>query len=379
MAPSAVSEPVSVAVCLGQWLPYSETFVFDALRLQRRVRGWVIAGGRTAQAARFPYAPITVLGPLEQLGYRYAGVAPSVDRALEQSAARLVFAHFGLNGAFALPFARRRRLPLVVMFHGHDVGGLLPMNRWTPRYARYQRLAPQLFDYASLLLCASDELREALARAGAPAAKLRVQHLGIDLERFTPPAPGERAAAPTLLMVGRLVEKKGMSHGLRAFREVRRRFEAAELRIIGAGPLRLSLEREASALGVADRTRFLGALSHADVLAEMRRAHVVLAPSISTRQGDRESGMIVLKEAAAVGLPAVATRHGGIPEIIEHERTGLLVPERAPAELAAALIRILADPRLAASFGAAARQKMCSEYDNRIQVERLEAALLSVL
>jgi colanic acid/amylovoran biosynthesis glycosyltransferase len=68
-------------------------------------------------------------------------------------------------------------------------------------------------------------------------------------------------------------------------------------------------------------------LPHAQVLAAMRRAHVVLTPSLTALQGDRESGVIVLKEAAATGLPAVATRHGGIPEIVEHERTGFLVLE----------------------------------------------------
>src|SRR5690606_32662362 len=85
---------------------------------------------------------------------------------------------------------------------------------------------------------------------------------------------------------------------------------------------------------------------HADVGALMHRAHLVMTPSVTTASGDRESGVIVLKEAAATGLPTIGTRHGGIPEIIEHERTGLLVEERDEAQLADALARILSRPDL---------------------------------
>jgi len=374
---AAAAGSVPIAVVVGSWLPFSETFIFDLLRRQRRTRAWVIAGARTRDAERFPYAPVTHLGPIERVGFRYAGLAPGVTRALERSEARLVLAHFGLNGAFVLPFARRRGLPLVVMFHGHDVGGLLACNRASPRYFRYQRSARELFEYASLLLCASEDLRENLRLCGAPEHKLAVHHLGIDVERLEP-APRE-PRPPTVLMVGRCVEKKGMSYGLRAFCRLRQRIPEARLRVIGDGPLRSRLCREASALGIAEATTFLGSLAHSRVLEEMRGAHVLLTPSITTASGDRESGVIVLKEAGALGLPVVATRHGGIPEIVEHERTGLLVEERAVPELAEALTCLFQRPELAARLGAAARQKVLCTFDNRTRVPEFEQTLLRVL
>jgi colanic acid/amylovoran/stewartan biosynthesis glycosyltransferase WcaL/AmsK/CpsK len=376
-SPPDAAGSVPIAVVVGSWLPFSETFIFDLLRRQRLTRAWVIAGARTKDAERFPYAPVTHLGPIERLGFRHAGLAPGVDRVLERSAARLVLAHFGLNGAFVLPFARRRGLPLVVMFHGHDVGGLLACNRATPRYFRYQRTARELFDYASLLLCASEDLRQNLLACGAPEHKLAVHHLGIDVEHLQPAS--REARPPTVLMVGRCVEKKGMSYGLRAFCRLRERVPEARLRIIGDGPLRPRLLREASALGVAEATTFLGSLAHARVLDEMRRALVLITPSITTARGDRESGVIVLKEAGALGLPVVATRHGGIPEIVEHERTGLLVEERSVPELAEALVCLFQRPELAARLGGAARQKVLGAYDNRTRVPRFEQTLLSLL
>jgi colanic acid/amylovoran biosynthesis glycosyltransferase len=373
-----LSRAPTVAVFVGSWLPYSETFIYDQVRQLRQMRGWIIAGARTRHAQHFPYSPITHLGHRARLGFRHLGVARCIDDTLKRSGARVVLAHFGLNGAFALPFARRCHLPLVVMFHGHDVGGLLPCNRLTARYFRYQRLASSLFEYASLVLCASKDIQSTLAELGAPSHKLRLQHLGIDLDRFTAPNWDQRTSAPTLLMVGRLVEKKGMIFGLRAFRRVRARFSAARLTIVGDGPLRGALTREAQRLGIGDAVRFCGSLPHQGVLEEMQKAHVMLTPSITTSHGDRESGVIALKEAAASGLPAVATRHGGIPEIIDHERTGLLVPERSVEDLARALERLLGDPSLARELGRVGREKMFTEYDNRKQVALLERRLLDV-
>lgn len=374
----APGSPLPIAVLVGSWLPASETFVYDQLSAQRKTKAHVIATSRTAHGDRFPYDPLTVLPLAQALSHRYLGYCPALERALTASGARLVFAHFGLNGAFAVPVVQRLQLPLVVMFHGHDVGGLLPQNRYTLRYARYQRLAPALFDCAHLLLCASSELRDVLLKLGAPADKLRVHRLGIDLSRFSPPKSDEKALDPLVLMVGRLVEKKGMSDGLQAFARVREHHPRARLRIIGSGPLRRALTAQAARLGLADAVEFLGARSHAEVGAAMRAAHVLLTPSVTTQSGDRESGVIVIKEAAASELPTVGTWHGGIPEIVESGSTGLLVPEHAVDELAEALDGLLSDAQLRREMGARARLKMIREYDQRVQNDNLEQMLLEV-
>lgn len=371
--------PVPIAVFVGSWLPFSETFVYEQLRWQRLTQAHVFATSRTKTAQRFPYQPLHVLGLGEQLGYRYLGLAPSIPRALEASGSRLAFAHFGLNGAFALPFARRLGLPLVVMFHGHDVGGLLPQNRLSIRYARYQLLSKSLFDYASRLFCASEELAERLGELGAPKHKLRVHRLGIDVERFTPAVSADKAPVPTVLMVGRLVEKKGMEFGLRAFERLHRTVPNAELRIVGAGPLGKRLAQEAASLKIQDAVRFLGPLPQEAVHREMRAAHVLMTPSVTTASGDRESGVIVLKEAAATGLPAIGTRHGGIPEIIEQDQTGLLVDERNVEQLARGLKWLLGQPVEREKMGLNARAKMLREYDNRLRVLELEQQLIELL
>jgi colanic acid/amylovoran biosynthesis glycosyltransferase len=371
-------EPVSVGLFVGDWLRLSETFIYDQLRFQRDLCAHVCARSLHREGAFFPYPRLSALGLVEAAAYWASGQAPRFLRALRRAGTRLIHAHYGLNGVKALPFARALDCPLVVTFHGHDVGGLFRNNRFTARYYQYQRRARRMFDQASLLLCASAELAQLLIeRFGAPVERVRIHHLGIDLERFAKIERSERA--PTVLMVGRLVEKKGMSFGLRAFAAARRREPAASLRIVGDGPLRRALEDEAQQLGIAQAVCFAGALPSEGVRAAMLDADVLLAPSVETDSGDRESGLLVLKEAAATGLCAIGSRHGGIPEIIEHGQTGFLVAERDVGALAEALSELLTSHALRARLGAAARAKMERQYDARRQNATLERLLLGTL
>ena len=375
----AASEPkkIAVAVCVGCWLPASETFIYDQLQHQRATQQWVISRGTTSHAGRFPVNDRVNIGPIELLGYIHAGFAPTVTRALKRKAPDVIHAHFGLNGTIILPFAQKRKIPLVVSFHGHDVGGLEPQNKSRVRYYRYQKLAPGMFQYASKLLCASHELAELLVKYGAPEEKVAVHHLGIDIRKFMPPSDTSRRGGGEILMVGRLVEKKGLEFGINAFAQLAGRFPEARLTIIGYGPLLSALRRHCKELRVSDKVSFLGSQTPEQVRAQMAKTDIMLTPSVTTPSGDRESGVIVLKEAGAMGLPTVATQHGGIPEIIEHDVSGFLVPERDVEALVTRLSQLLADEALRTRMGQAARHIIETRYDTRTQNALLEQHLVS--
>lgn len=375
-----LSFPIRTAICVGQWLPASETFIYDQLKFQTRTRARVIARDRTPHADRFPYDDVVHLGPLEQIAYYHFGVSGAVTQALKAHQTEVIHAHFGLNGTMVLGAARRLNLPLVVSLHGHDIGGLEPQNRHTVRYGRYQRLAPELFEYASRFLCASTELAQLLLEKGAPEEKVKVHHLGVDVDAFRPSLrkTREMRAGARVLMVGRLVEKKGIDDGLRAFARVADEFPDSEMVIVGDGPLRSQLRRLSEDLGLGTRVVFRGAVSSAEVLEEMQQAALLLTPSYTTASGDRESGVIVVKEAGAVGLCTVATRHGGIPEIVEDGHTGYLVPERDVHALADRMRRVLSSPGRSAEMGKSARARVIRLYDTRKQNEILEEELIFV-
>jgi glycosyltransferase involved in cell wall biosynthesis len=356
----------TVALFNTNFLPYSQTFVYEEIRCHRRYAVEVFCRRRLL-AERFPFEPVHVGGALYGITCRSA----AFDARFRATRFSLIHAHFGLGAVYARPFARRHRLPLVVTFHGYDVPLLSSPFRWLPQHLRYAIQGPRVLEEMRMGLCASNELRMMLLALGVPEDRLRLHRLGIDLDRFR---PGPRPAGEfRVVMVGRLVEKKGFEYGLAAFAEVARDEASLRLTLVGEGERESALRRLAANLGVTDRVSFTGPLPPEEVARLLATSHVLLAPSVVDRQGDRESGLIVVKEASACETVPIGTQHGGIPEIIDDGETGFLVPERDTAALADRLRRIVRDPALGARLGAAARKKMRHEYDNADRVRALES------
>lgn len=358
--------PRPFALFNTRFLPYSQTFVYEELRHHERYAAEVFCGRRLLPE-RFPWEPVHVGGPL----YRVTRRSTRFDARFRARDFALVHAHFGPGAVYALPFARRHRLPLVVTFHGYDVPILASPRRWLPTYLRYALLGPAVLREMTLGLCASAELMELLLAQGVPADRLRVHRLGIDVGAFT---PGARSPVPTsVVMIGRFIEKKGFEYGLRAFAEVARTAPALTLTLIGEGEREGALRAIAREAGLEARVRFAGVLPPREVATLLGTAHLLLAPSVvEPGSGNRESGLIVVKEASASGAVPIGTLHGGIPEIIDDGDTGFLVPERDVASLADRLRRLVSDPALWARMSAAGREKMLREYDNRARVRALE-------
>ncbi|HYN46223.1 MAG TPA: glycosyltransferase [Allosphingosinicella sp.] len=300
-----------------------------------------------------------------RLRFRLGWAGAMADR-LRPHRPALVHAHFATDGLLALPLAEALGVKLVTTLHGYDVSrsraSMLGSGRlsWM-RYALFQR---RLMARGALFLAVSEALRrQALAR-GYPAERTLTHYLGVDLKRFAgagTPEPG------LILHVGRLVEKKGTSVLLDAFARLGR----GQLVVIGDGPLRGALERQAQGLG--GTVRFLGALPPAEVAGWMRRAWLLAAPSVTARDGDAEGLPTVIVEAAASALPAIGSDHSGIPEAISEGETGFLVPERDAGALAARLAELLDARDLRHRMGAAARRLAKERFDAARQIARLES------
>jgi glycosyltransferase involved in cell wall biosynthesis len=368
MTPSAESAGASrrtVALFSTHFVEYSQTFVYDEVRHHERYDVEVFCKKRM-NTDRFPWAPVHEAGPLYGITRR----DPGFSRAFASGRFALAHAHFGRGGVYALGFARRHRLPLVVTFHGYDVPILFSPARFEPRFFRYALYARSLFRSMTLGLCASRELYDMMVRLRVPEDRLRLHHIGIDLQRFVP-APVDREGPLDVVMIGRFVEKKGFEYGMRAFAAADPA-RTARLTLIGEGELEGRLRALAQELGIAERVRFTGVLTSAGVAEHLQRSDVLLAPSVVAHGGNRESGLLTVKEASACKVVPIGTLHGGIPEIIDDAVTGFLVPERDVSAMAARLRQLLAEPRLRATMGEAARAKMLREYDNRARVQALE-------
>ena len=290
---------------------------------------------------------------------------------LQPELPRLVHAHFGPDGLTALGLARRLNIPLVTTLHGYDVSrtgrALLLSGRLS--WMRYALGHERLIRGGDLFLAVSDALRAMAIGVGYPAERTLTHYIGVDLASFSP--PGSRDGA-TILHVGRLVEKKGTAQLLVAFARVKAAHPDATLVIIGAGPLRASLERLAGQLELGEAVKFLGAQPQSVVGKWMRRAAVLAVPSLTARDGDAEGLPTVVLEAAASGLVAVGSNHSGIPEAITDGHSGFVVPEGQVEPLSVRLIELLASSELRRSMGVAGRALAEERFDRRIQVERLE-------
>jgi glycosyltransferase involved in cell wall biosynthesis len=200
--------------------------------------------------------------------------------------------------------------------------------------------------------------------------KIRIHHLGLDLRNVSS-APDPRPSGK-VVAVGRFERLKGLHCLLDAVAALRAGGRRVEVELIGGGPEEARLRAQAEALGIAPQVTFRGWLNEEGVLEGMRRATVVVHPSI------RPDAMpTVLKEAIAAGTPVIASDLAGIPEILDRGRCGMLVPAGDTASLAAAIGHLLADPALRTRLAVAGRQHAEDRFDmwrnGRLLADRLRA------
>lgn len=217
--------------------------------------------------------------------------------------------------------------------------------------------------FVATCTCANAEVL--CARHPRPTEVHTIYH-GLDTEWFAPAPAAPAPAVPTLLSVGRFVEKKGFDQLLRACALLRGQGLAFRCLIVGErGSAYEGLLKLIDELGLQGCVELRSAVTQ-DQLRELYRAAQVFAlPCQVMEDGDRDGIPNVMAEAMALGLPVVSTRISGIPELVDDGRHGLLVPPRDPVALAAALRRVLQEPGLAGALAQAARQRICDVFDSR--------------
>lgn len=360
------------------FLGYTETFLYQQLKRLSRYRPAVFAL-KTENLDRFPHEPIYLPDPLPENRVAanlrwllHKAYVPGWDAILRRERAQVIHAHYGPVGLRAALVKRRLGIPLVTSFYGFDVGVLeRPLARENLRaWPLYVTLPRVLWREGDLFLALSGTMRDDLVRLGCPAEKIHIQPNGVDLARF---APRERPERPgcVVAMCGWEVEKKGFAYGFRAVRQAIDQGADLRVRWLGVhGPLRQSLLDLIRELGLSERVEVLD--ERADPAELFASADLILAPSVTDARGNKEGVPTVLVEASASGLPAVASRHAGIPEIVEDGASGLLFPERDVEGLTSGLLRLARDPALRRTFGERARQRAAASYDAAKIALRLE-------
>lgn len=270
--------------------------------------------------------------------------------------------HFGPHGAYAVKLRDfgAFRGKIVTSFHGFDVEAYPRATGGNPYH--------ELFRSGDLFLANSRFTERRLRDLGCPADRLVVHPVGIDVARFRPLSRRRRVGGPLrLLTVARLVEEKGIAYGIRAVAELRRRRPTLEMvyDIVGDGPLASDLRALAARLGVESHVRFLGWADQAELPEIYASGDLFLLPSIRTPSGAQEGAGMVLLEAQAAGLPIIATRVGGIPEVVLEGVSAVLVPERDAVAIADAVEDLVARRGEWEIMGRAGRQYVARNFDIR--------------
>jgi D-inositol-3-phosphate glycosyltransferase len=306
-------------------------------------------------------------GPAEPLRkdelLRYVpAMARDLRRRLAAAPPAVLHAHFWMSGLAALRATHGLPVPVVQTFHAlgtvkrrfqgaadSSPAGRIPAERRVARGAH------------RILATCTDEVRE-LVSMGAPRSRIDVVPSGVDRARFTPDGPAAaRDGRPRLLVVGRLVPRKGVDDAITALRDV----PDAELVIAGgpdaaelAGdPEVVRLRRLAAELGVADRVRFTGRVPHDELPAQLRAADLVVCLPWYEPFG------IVPLEAMACGVPVVGAAVGGLLDTVVDGVTGVLLPPRRADLAARAICELLADPARRRAYGQAGVERVAAHYD----------------
>jgi len=271
----------------------------------------------------------------------------------------VIHAHWVLPQGFtAAMVGKMLGIPVVVTAHAGDV---FPLNK--PLFRVLSRFAVRS---AAAVTVNSNYTKAAVEKIISKSTI--VVPMGVDTKQFSSAPPFAAAAVrkkygvkgKMLLFVGRLAEKKGVTYLVEAMKQVVKTSPNCKLVVVGDGPEKDSLVRQSEP--IRRNIVFAGSIPNGQLPAFYRAADVFVLPSIVAKSGDTEGMGVVLLEAIAAGTPVIASNVGGIPDIIISNKTGMLVEQKNPGQLASAIIRILSTSSLKKRFVAAARKHVSESY-----------------
>lgn len=231
---------------------------------------------------------------------------------------------------------------------------------------------------ARAVVTISEYNRAFIARhTGLDRDRVTVIHCGVDTDRFMPrgEAAGRDSGVLRLLCIGTFYEVKGHRYLIEACRILIDRGRTVTLDLIGEGPDEAELRALVAARRLTDSVSFAGPRTRDEIVQALDGADVLVVPSVPTESGRREGIPVVLMEAMASGVPVIASNISGIPELVEHDRSGLLVEPRDPHAIADAVDRIAQEPGLAERLSMGGRSHVAAEFDLQANASRLRRVL----
>lgn len=357
----------TIAHFKGKYLNPTEAFIHEQLIGLKQFKS-IMLSLKKENLDLYPFSPVYSLSDLgifrrslELLKFFALKHSDYFESIVREQDVRLIHVHFGHFGMHFLKMKERLKIPLITTFYGVDI-------------AKPPGFYSGLFTHGDLFIALSKDMLEKLSELGCPVEKIKVWHLGIDVDKIRYRLK-ERGKKFVFLVVARFVEKKGIEYGIRAFAEVAGKYPDCELRIVGDGPLFNKLVKLAGELNISEKVVFINNLISENprkiTMDEFNAADAFMLPSISV-PGDYGGTPIVLMESQAYGIPSITTDDCGGAEEVLDGKTGFIVAQRDTHGLAERMIELIENPELCAELGRNGREYIEKDFNQNIQIRRLE-------
>jgi len=335
--------------------PLKESFRQESIYFPSGIHNIVLANIICALRNPIAYASLALLLRHEGEALRMLVLAACYARFIRNARIKHLHATFGTRTT-TLAFATARLSGIDYSFttHAYDIFNPNPSLVWKTNRSRFMRTISEF----------NKRFIEKTYR-GVDASKIYVKYLGVDPGMFSF-ANGNRSQEEfRIVSVGDLIHQKGHAYLIRACAELCKRGFSFTCTIIGEGTAREYLEQEIERLRVADCVHLVGAINHEDVLHNLTNSHAFVLACIDLRgQGEHVDGIpVALMEAMAMGVPVISTNLSGIPELIEANVSGLLVPEKDEVALADALSRLIQEREFRDKLGQLARKRIEEDFN----------------
>ncbi|MEC0300643.1 glycosyltransferase [Peribacillus frigoritolerans] len=342
----------TIAYFVSENIKTHQRFIYNQIVKITNFRTIVIGPFDNSNRTEFPFENYYNINKIKDL-----------KKFFEEQDIIAIHAHHGSHGQEILPVCEKYNIPLIVSIRGRD-GSDRPeiFEKNSKRYSALNKHGAHYYPVCQYLA-------EGLRRLGIPAKNMHVLYGGIELDLF----PYSNRTLPTVgeirvLSVGRLVDKKGFVTLIKAFKRIYTQYPNARLHIIGAGEDEKKIKSTIAEYNLKDVVILRGAMDSKQVSDELKKAHIFCLASQTAKNGDIEGIPNALKEAMASGLPVVSTRHAGIPELIEHQRTGYLAPEKNDMELAKGIQFFIENPDIWTDYTVRARKVIEEKFDVNKQI-----------
>jgi colanic acid/amylovoran biosynthesis glycosyltransferase len=358
LATSEERTPAKTAILTTNRNQYSETFIQS--HIQHLLNAVVYSDG---------YFPTTIS---TDRGKNWSELKTKNDpeseliQSWKENNIKTVLAEYGPAGVEVMKACQKANIPLVVHFHGFDAYRDDVLEFYGDRYK-------ELFQSASKIIVVSKDMKAQLLRLGCPKGKLEQITYGIDTDLFSPRKSNENRQG--FIACGRFVPKKSPLSTIRAFVKVVEVHPEVKLTFIGDGVLLDAAVELTKKLNLENNIDFKGVLSPEEVSIEFKKHAIFVQHSIRTEQNDSEGTPLTLLEAASSGLVIVATKHGGISDVIVDGESGFLVEEGDIQFMSEQMLVALEEENLRNQLGSNARETVLTNYKQSDYIASLDKCL----